>query len=43
MGALTTAHIFGTHVPVEEPSTASKADVVVAFGCGENATKAAKS
>jgi hypothetical protein len=27
VGALTSAHIFGTLVPVEEPSTASKADV----------------
>jgi hypothetical protein len=27
VGALTSAHIFGTLVPVEEPSTASKADM----------------
>jgi hypothetical protein len=27
VGALTSAHIFGTLVPVEEPSTASKADI----------------
>jgi hypothetical protein len=26
VGALTSAHIFSTYVPVEEPSTASKAD-----------------
>jgi hypothetical protein len=26
VGALTSAHIFGTLVPVEEPSTASIAD-----------------
>ena len=26
--ALTSAHLFGTPVPVEEPSTASKADIV---------------
>ena len=25
-GSFNSAHIFGTHVPVEEPSTASKAD-----------------
>jgi hypothetical protein len=27
VGALTSAHIFGTLVPVEEPSTASEADI----------------
>jgi hypothetical protein len=27
VGALNSAHIHGTHVPVEEPSTASKADM----------------
>jgi len=27
VGALTAPHIHGTHVPVEEPSTASVADV----------------
>jgi hypothetical protein len=26
-GSLNSAHIFGTHVPVEEPSTASIADL----------------
>ena len=30
MGAFNSAHIFGTLVPVEEPSTASKADSCVA-------------
>ena len=30
-GGLNSTHIHGTHVPVEEPSTASKADVAV---CG---------
>jgi hypothetical protein len=30
VGALTSAHIFGTLVPVEEPSTASKADICTA-------------
>jgi hypothetical protein len=29
VGALTSAHIFGTLVPVEEPSTASKADMPI--------------
>jgi hypothetical protein len=28
-GSLNSAHIFGTHVPVEEPSTASEADLIV--------------
>jgi len=28
MGALTGTHIHGTRVPVEEPSTASKDDMV---------------
>jgi hypothetical protein len=27
VGALNSAHIFGTHVPVEEPSKASKGDI----------------
>ena len=27
VGALSSTHIHGTHVPVEEPSTASKADI----------------
>jgi hypothetical protein len=28
-GSFNSAHIFGTHVPVEEPSTASGADLVL--------------
>jgi hypothetical protein len=27
-GSFNSAHIFGTHVPVEEPSTASKAEFI---------------
>jgi len=27
VGALNSAHIFGTYVPVQEPSTASKGDI----------------
>jgi hypothetical protein len=27
VGALTSAHIFSTYVPVQEPSTASKAEL----------------
>jgi hypothetical protein len=27
VGASNSTHIFGTYVPVEEPSTASKADI----------------
>jgi hypothetical protein len=31
VGALTSPHIHGTHMPVEEPSTASLADLAVAL------------
>jgi hypothetical protein len=31
-GCLNSIHIHGTHVPVEEPSTASQADIKVVFG-----------
>jgi hypothetical protein len=27
-GSINSTHIHGTHVPVEEPSTASKADIL---------------
>src|SRR6516165_9166408 len=33
-GSLNSPHIFGTHVPVEEPSTASKADIAD-VACGQ--------
>src|SRR4029453_5767646 len=32
-GSLTSTHIFGTHVPVEEPSTASIGDIARARAC----------
>jgi hypothetical protein len=31
-GSLNSAHIRGTHVPVEEPSTASKPEVALLIG-----------
>jgi len=33
VGALNGAHIFGTLVPVEEPSTASQGDICGAAKC----------
>src|SRR5262249_55230276 len=33
VGALNSTHIHGTSVPVEEPSTASKADICSAANC----------
>src|SRR5664280_1579273 len=31
-GGLNSPHIHGTHVPVEEPSTASQADIALGYG-----------
>jgi hypothetical protein len=33
-GSFNNAHISGTHVPVEEPSTASEADMAIADNIG---------
>jgi hypothetical protein len=40
-GRLNSAHIYGTHVPVEEPSTASKSEQF-SFAIKSNSEKIAK-